>query len=269
MSPGAGRLLSASADPRGTTRTPIGRTPGDGQLVESHEELLRLQAKWCEGGDLLRRYRNRLEKLLATPVTATIRDGSDAASARATSAPSGNALHVTGAATVDLKRRSGRDLVHHARPRGRRWRPAQNHASRAMRAVIAARTARGVAGRDMQTHHQYATRAGRHVAGVRAGAHSSEGPVFSLASTQRGYRAALTAAVKQARSQAAAMAAAAGLRITGVVSIQEDQNDRYAVYGAASGDALAPARVVAVPTRPGRSQVSASVTAVFADAPVA
>jgi uncharacterized protein YggE len=93
--------------------------------------------------------------------------------------------------------------------------------------------------------------------------------VFSLASKQRGYRAALAAAVKQARSQAAAMAAAAGLRITGVVSIQEDQNDRYAVYGAATADALAPTRVAAVPTRTGRSEVSASVTAVFADAPIA
>jgi hypothetical protein len=41
------------------------------------------------------------------------------------------------------------------------------------------------------------------------------------------------------------------------------------VYGDASADALVPARVLAVPTRPGRSQVSASVTAVFADAPVA
>ncbi|HVI19774.1 MAG TPA: SIMPL domain-containing protein, partial [Gaiellales bacterium] len=74
-------------------------------------------------------------------------------------------------------------------------------------------------------------------------------------------------AVKQARSQAAAMAAAAGLRITGVVSIQEDQNDRYAVYGVSSEDVLAPSRSVAVPIRTGRSQVSASVTAVFADAP--
>jgi hypothetical protein len=51
------------------------------------------------------------------------------------------------------------------------------------------------------------------------------------------------------------------------VSIQEDQNDRYAVYGAVSADSLTPSRVLAVPTRPGRSQVSASVTAVFADAP--
>src|SRR5205085_104514 len=83
-------------------------------------------------------------------------------------------------------------------------------------------------------HDQYAARAARHVAGyvaeqsltvtvrdisragkldaagVSAGAHSSEGPVFSLASKQRGYRAALAAAVKQARSQATAMAAAAG-----------------------------------------------------------
>jgi len=114
------------------------------------------------------------------------------------------------------------------------------------------------------------SRAGKlDAAGVSAGAHSSEGPVFSLAGKQRGYRAALAAAVMQARSQAAAMAAAAGLRITGVVSIQEDQNDRYAVYGAASAAALAPARLVAVPTRTGRSQVSASVTAVFADAPIA
>src|SRR4029077_1655488 len=72
------------------------------------------------------------------------------------------------------------------------------------------------------------SRAGKlDAAGVSAGAHSSEGPVFSLASEQQGYRAALAAAVKQARSQAAAMAAAAGLRITGVVSIQE--GDRYAV----------------------------------------
>ena len=93
--------------------------------------------------------------------------------------------------------------------------------------------------------------------------------MFSLASKQRGYRTALAAAVKQARSQATAMAAAAGLRITGVVSIQEDQNDRYAVYDAASANALTPSRALAVPTRPGRSQVSASVTAVFADAPVA
>ena len=112
------------------------------------------------------------------------------------------------------------------------------------------------------------SRAGKlDAAGVSAGAHSSEGPVFSLASKQRGYRAALAAAVKQARSQAAAMAAAAGLRITGVVSIQEDQNNPYPVYGAATADSLAPTRVLAVPTRPGRSQVSASVTAVFADAP--
>ena len=114
------------------------------------------------------------------------------------------------------------------------------------------------------------SRAGKlDAAGVSAGAHAVKGPAFSLASKQRGYRAALAAAVKQARSQAAAMAAAAGLRITGVVSIPEDQNDRYAVYGAASADVLAPARTVAVPTRPGCSQVSASVTAVFADAPVA
>jgi uncharacterized protein len=216
--------------------------------------------------------------VLAVAAYTTIRGGSDAASARATSAPSGNALHVTGAATVALK--PDRAVISFTtRGRGPTLAAAQNHASRAMRAVIAAMTAGGVAGRDMQTHHQYATRAGRHVAGyvaeqsltvtvrdisragkldaagVSAGAHSSEGPVFSLASKQRGYRVAL--------------AAAAGLRITAVVSIQEDQNDRYAVYGAASADALAPARVVAVPTRPGRSQVSASVTAVFADAPVA
>ena len=230
--------------------------------------------------------------VLAIAAYTTIRDGSDAASAGATSAPSGNALHVTGAATVALK--PDRAVISFTtRGRGSTLAAAQNHASRAMRAVITAMTAGGVAGRDMHTHDQYATRAGRHVAGyvaeqsltvtvrdisragkldaagVSAGAHSSEGPVFSLASKQRGYRAALAAAVKQARSQAAAMAAAAGLRITGVVSIQEDQNDRYAVYGAASADSLAPARVVAVPTRPGRSQVSASVTAVFADAPVA
>jgi uncharacterized protein YggE len=230
--------------------------------------------------------------VLAIAAYTTIRDGSDTASARAASAPSGNVLHVTGAATVNLK--PDRAVISFTtRGRGPTLAAAQNHASRAMRAVIAAMTAGGVADRDMQTHDQYAARAGRHVAGyvadqsltvtvrdisragkldaagVRAGAHSSEGPVFSLASKQRGYRAALAAAVKQARSQAAAMAAAAGLRITGVVSIQEDQNDRYAVFGAASADALAPSRTVAVPTRPGRSQVSASVTAVFADAPVA
>ena len=229
--------------------------------------------------------------VLAIAAYTTIRDGADTASARAASAPSGDVLHVTGAATVNLK--PDRAVISFTtRGRGPTLAVAQNRASRAMRAVIAAMTAGGVAGRDMQTHDQYASRAGRHVAGyvadqsltvtvrdisragkldaagVSAGAHSSEGPVFSLASEQQGYRAALAAAVKQARSQAAAMAAAAGLRITGVVSIQEDQNDRYAVYGA-SADALVPTRTLAVPTRPGRSQVSASVTAVFADAPVA
>jgi uncharacterized protein len=230
--------------------------------------------------------------VLAIAAYTTIRGGSDTASARAASASYGSALHVTGAAAVSLKPdRAEISFTTHGR--GPTLAAAQDRASRTMRAVIAAMTAGGVAGRDMQTHDQYATRAGRHVAGyvaeqsltvtvrdisragkldaagVSAGAHSSEGPVFSLASKQRGYRAALAAAVKQARSQAAAMAAAAGLRITGVVSIQEDQNDRYAVYGAASAAALAPARLVSVPTRTGRSQVSASVTAVFADAPIA
>jgi uncharacterized protein YggE len=230
--------------------------------------------------------------VLAIAAYTAIRGGSDTASARAASAPSGDVLHVTGAATVNLKPdRAVISFTTHGR--GPTLAAAQNRASRKMRAVIAAMTAGGVAGSDMQTHDQYATRAARHVAGyvadqsltvtvrdisragkldaagVSAGAHSSEGPVFSLAGKQRGYRAALAAAVKQARSQAAAMAAAAGLRITGVVSIQEDENDRYAVFGAASADALAPARTVAVPTRPGRSQVSASVTAVFADAPAA
>jgi uncharacterized protein YggE len=228
--------------------------------------------------------------VLAIAAYTTIRDGSDTASARAASPPPGDVLHVTGAATVNLKPdRAEISFTTHGR--GSTLAAAQNRASRAMRAVIAAMTAGGVAGRDMQTHDQYATRAARHVAGyvaeqsltvtvrdisragkldaagVSAGAHSSEGPVFSLAGKQRGYRAALAAAVKQARSQATAMAAAAGLRITAVVSIQEDQNDGYAVYDAASANALTPSRTLAVPTRPGRSQVSASVTAVFADAP--
>jgi uncharacterized protein YggE len=229
--------------------------------------------------------------VLAIAAYTTIRSGSDTAAARTASAPSGNALHVTGAATVRLKPdRATISFTTHGH--GPTLAAAQNRSSRAMRAVIAAMTAGGVANRDMQTHDQYATRAGRHAAGyvayqsltvtvrhishagrleaagVSAGAHSSAGPVFSLASKQQGYRDALAAAVKQARSQAAAMAAAAGLRITGVVSIQEDQSDRYAVYGPAYGDALSPARVAAaVPTRTGRSQVSASVTAAFAYAP--
>jgi len=229
--------------------------------------------------------------VLAIAAYTTIRAGSDTASARAASPPSGSALHVTGAATVRLKPDQA-VISFTTRGHGATLAAAQNRASRAMRAVIAAMTAGGVANRDMQTHDQYATRAGRqaagyvahqsltvtvrhishagrlNAAGVSAGAHSSEGPVFSRASEQQGYRAALAAAVRQARAQAAAMAAAAGLRITGVVSIQEDQSDRYAVYGAtASADALAPDRVAAVPTRTGRSQVSASVTAAFAYAP--
>jgi hypothetical protein len=139
--------------------------------------------------------------VLAIAAYTTIRGGSDTAAARTASAPSGSALHVTGAATVRLKPdRATISFTTHGR--GPTLAAAQNRSSRAMRAVIAAMTAGGVAGRDMQTHHQYATRAGRHVAGyvaeqsltvtvrdisragkldaagVSAGAHSSEGPVF-------------------------------------------------------------------------------------------
>ena len=41
--------------------------------------------------------------VLAIAAYTTIRDGSDTASARSVSTPSGDVLHVTGAATVNLK----------------------------------------------------------------------------------------------------------------------------------------------------------------------
>ena len=106
--------------------------------------------------------------VLAIAAYTTIRDGSDTAAARAASAPSGRCAARDRDGHGRPQARSGRDLVHH-RGRGPTLAAAQNQASRAMRAVIAAMTAGGVAGRDMQTHDQYAARAGRHVAGYVRG----------------------------------------------------------------------------------------------------
>ena len=229
--------------------------------------------------------------VLAIAAYTTVKDGTRAQAAPAASTRTSSTLHVTGAGTVHV--RPDRALITFSvRGRGTSLADAQRVANAKMSSLLAAMSAKGVARRDMQTQEQNASRVGnsghfiayqtlqvtvRHVlgagklvsAGVATGAvRDSEGPVYTLESKQQGEDAALAAAVKQARSRADAVAAAAGLRITGVVSIDQTQQPQPyypAAYSDAAGATLTAKQALApMPTRPGREEVSASVTVVYA-----
>jgi len=229
--------------------------------------------------------------VLAIAAYTTVKDGTRAQAAPAASTRTSSTLHVTGAGTVHV--RPDRALITFSvRGRGTSLADAQRVANAKMSSLLAAMSAKGVARRDMQTQEQNASRVGnsghfiayqtlqvtvRHVlgagklvsAGVATGAvRDSEGPVYTLESKQQAEDAALAAAVKQARSRADAVAAAAGLRITGVVSIDQTQQPQPyypAAYSDAAGATLTAKQALApMPTRPGREEVSASVTVVYA-----
>jgi uncharacterized protein YggE len=107
------------------------------------------------------------------------------------------------------------------------------------------------------------SRTGRLLAdGAAAGAQSDYGVDFSIGNRHHAYDEALRAAIADARSKADAAAAAAGLHVSGVVSVDESQSEPFyadrAVYGRLDATAAA------VPVKRGTQQVSAQVTVVFA-----
>ena len=209
-------------------------------------------------------------------------DGPAAARASATASRSG--LHVTGSGKVTVKPDQA-TISFTTTGRAATLTAAQDQASRDMTRVIAAMREGGVGADDLQTSDvsgdrarkggyvarqsltvtvRDASRAGALVsAGVAAGADSSYGPEFQVGDTHAAYDQALAAAVKQARARADAIAAAAGVHITGIVSI--DQNDGYQpqVYAADSLAAVKQPGPVAVPTQQGTREVTASVAVVF------
>ncbi len=169
---------------------------------------------------------------------------------------------------------------------------ATNQASTTMRRVLAALHMRGIASYDMHTDAVSGSRndtTGEYsasqdltvtvrtvsqtgtllAAGIRVGATATYGPEFSLASQHEGQRQAIEAAVGNARVKADAAAAAAHLRVTGVLSVSES-NPAFVGYQQtyAASSALTPDAVMPVPIRRGTQRVSATVTVVFGYAPV-
>jgi uncharacterized protein YggE len=163
---------------------------------------------------------------------------------------------------------------------------AQNEASQAMRSLIRRLRTDGVARSDMKTEGvsggerprlggfsadqslsvtvRDLSKTGKLLAdGTTAGAHSVYGVDFSIGNQRQAYNDALKSAVSDARSKADAAAAAAGLHVTGVVSVNETQAQTYPIYPEALRAASAvPADVV--PIKRGTQKVSAQVTVVFA-----
>ena len=204
--------------------------------------------------------------------------------ARASGTASHDGLHVTGTGKVTV-RPDRATISFTTAGRGATLAAAQGQASAAMVKVMAAMRAGGVGRDDLQTTdvsggqarksggyvaHQSLTVTVRDAAnagalataGVAAGADSSYGPEFQVADTHAAYDQALAAAVRQARSQADAIAAAAGVRITGIVSVDESNGYQPQVY-AADVQAATGVPSPAVPTQRGTREVTASVAVVF------
>jgi uncharacterized protein len=164
---------------------------------------------------------------------------------------------------------------------------AQNQASQAMRSLITRLHADGVPGVEMQTNgvegykrqnfagyaaDQSLTVTVRDVSkigklladGAAVGAQSSSGVDFSTTDQRRSYNDALRVAIGDARSKAEVVAVAAGLHVSGVVSVDETQ--AQPIYGDYAAAALPEKAVqsVVVPVKRGTQQVSAQVTVVFA-----
>jgi len=99
-------------------------------------------------------------------------------------------------------------------------------------------------------------------AGIRAGAGATYGPEFSTQDQHAGQASAVRAAVQNARAQADAAAAAAGMRVTGVVSISETQPFQpFYPEDTMYGVKAAPTAVV--PVRTGKQRQTATVLVVF------
>jgi uncharacterized protein YggE len=94
-------------------------------------------------------------------------------------------------------------------------------------------------------------------AAVAAGANQVDGPNLTVSDQTSLYQAALKAAVADAREKAQALAAAAGLHLGGVTSVQENAGSTPITFEAKG--AAAPS----TPIVSGTQQINASVTVVF------
>jgi uncharacterized protein YggE len=192
-------------------------------------------------------------------------------------------LRFTGSGHVTLRPdRAMIDFSTHAT--GTTLAAAQQAASAAMQRLIARMRADGVAAIDLRTEDvsggavyqspgTYEAsqnlsvrvldvgRTGRLLAdGAAAGATAVSGPSFSVTHQRAAYAAAVRAAVADARSKADAAAAAAGLHVTGVVSVNEQGNTPVFARSLAFDAAARPA---AVPVKRGTQQFDATLTVVF------
>lgn len=168
---------------------------------------------------------------------------------------------------------------------------AMNAASQRMRRLIGALRGAGVDARDLQTTGPtvgrdwqdpttYAAtqsltvtvrdlkRAAELLAlGTDNGATTSAGPSFSLADSNAFYTAALRRAVQDARAKADAAAALLGVRIAGVVSVDESPATSPPWPVGADRAASGAGTTTPPPIQPGSQQVSATVTVVFSYKP--
>jgi uncharacterized protein YggE len=104
-------------------------------------------------------------------------------------------------------------------------------------------------------------RAGRIVdVAVAAGANSVAGPTLTVSDTSALYRAALRAAVADARGRATALATASGRSLGAVVSVSETSAQPPVPFDAAKARAATPA----TPVEPGTQEIEADVTVTFA-----
>ena len=95
-------------------------------------------------------------------------------------------------------------------------------------------------------------------AAAHAGADGVSGPSLSRSDESSLYKDALRSAVSDAKDKAAALAAAAGLTLGGVQSIQEGAGQTPIPWAAAKAD------VSAVPIEPGTQTITANVTVTYA-----
>jgi uncharacterized protein len=156
-----------------------------------------------------------------------------------------------------------------------------------MTKVIAAIEARGVAKEDIQTQsvsvsQSYYGKAKRYVASnsvkilvrkvddvgavigvaTAAGANEVSGPQLTISDPNAVNKNAIAAAFKAARTRADAYAAAAGMKVSRVIRIQDGQTQVQPVMYAT--DAAEEVRTVAPPVRIGMNSATASVTVDFA-----
>jgi len=101
--------------------------------------------------------------------------------------------------------------------------------------------------------------------GLAAGADSSSGPQYSLSDTSTGYDAALQAAVADARAHAEAAASLIGVRVSGVISVDDaSPASTVPIYGTAADSLSA---VPVMPQREGKQDVTVSVVVTFGYTP--